>query len=209
MTKIFNIRLEDQLIERIKEEANLRGLSQKDLVIKALEHFFACKKAEEIPSLKEIITIYKGKCSRCGRVINVGERALWGKTHEGSVLLCSECQINSETDKTIVRRLIKRRRLEREIKALQNQLDYLAGEYESKRFILDFQKAKDIILEMHKSFMEYQREFWKYNPEETNLKINEMIETLRTVIKLLNDFETFYQLRLNSKTKRLRKNQRV
>jgi len=53
--------------------------------------------------------------------------------------------------------------------------------------------------------MEYQREFYKFNTEETNKKINEMIETLRKAIRQLNDFETFYQLKIKAKIKTKRR----
>ena len=206
MPNMIAIRLDETLIKKIREASKQMGITQKELIVRALNQYFnPSTTKEETPTLKEIITIYKGKCSKCGRVIQVGERALWGKTPQGSILICADCQINSESDKVIVKRLIKRRKLERQIKALQNQLDYLASEYESKRFILDFQKAKDIILEMHKSFMEYQREFYKFNTEETNKKINEMIETLRKAIRQLNDFETFYQLKIKAKIKTKRR----
>ena len=206
MSEQIKFRCSKEEKEKIREEAKFRGLTISELIKESLKHYFSCDKLKmEIPTLKLIITKYTGNCSKCGRVIQVGERALWGKTPQGSILICADCQINSESDKVIVKRLIKRRKLERQIKALQNQLDYLASEYESKRFILDFQKAKDIILELHKSFMEYQREFYKFNTEETNKKINEMIETLRKAIRQLNDFETFYQLKIKAKIKTKRR----
>ena len=201
MLKNFNLKIETSLIDRIKEEAKTRGISQKELIQKALEHFFTCGKAEEMPSLKEIITLYTGKCSKCGRTISIGERALWGKTKEGSILICTSCQIESETDKAIVKRLVKRQQLERQIKALQNQLNLLLGKYEEYKFIDDVQNALNLIAKEHKFFMEYQNQLGTLGIKEEIERIEEMINLLRKVMAWLKDFENYYEQKIRVKVR--------
>ncbi|RLC36475.1 hypothetical protein DRH29_04505 [candidate division Kazan bacterium] len=206
MLKNFNLKIETSLIDRIKEEAKTRGISQKELIQKALEHFFVCSKAEENPSLKEIITLYKGKCAKCGKTINIGERALWGKTKEGSILICTSCQINSETDKDIVKRLVKRQRLERQIKALRNQLKTLLVKYEEYDFINNVQRALDLIAQEHKFFMEYQSQLCSLGIKGEIERIDEMINMLRKVMAFLKDFENYYEQKIRVKVRGRLKN---
>ena len=206
MPNMIAIRLDETLIKKIRETSKQMGITQKELIVRALNQYFnPSTTKEETPTLKEIITIYKGKCSKCGKIINVGERALWGKTPQGSILICADCQIDSESDKTIVKRLIKRRKLDRQIKALQNQLDWLAQQYETQQFILDHQKAVEAISELHKFFTEYQTYLSKWSKEEEQKKISKMLEKLKQILSILRDFETFYQLKIKAKIKTKRR----
>jgi len=206
--KLLNLRLEEELIEQIKSEAKQRGITQKDLIKKALEHFFICDKAEEIPTLKEIITKYKGKCSKCGNLIDVGERALYGRTKEGSILICLDCQIGSESDKTIVKRLLKLRKLDREIKALQNQKEQLLREYEELELKADFANLLKHFASMRKAFVEFQS--WaNYTQAVKGLRLDELLKRLDYLIgyadeglKLIREYNLKRESILKSKIKR-------
>jgi len=206
--KLLNLRLEEELIEQIKSEAKQRGITQKDLIKKALEHFFICDKAEEIPTLREIITKYKGKCSKCGNLIDVGERALYGRTKEGSILICLDCQIGSESDKTIVKRLLKLRKLDREIKALQNQKEQLLREYEELELKADFANLLKHFASMRKAFVEFQS--WaNYTQAVKGLRLDELLKRLDYLIgyadeglKLIREYNLKRESILKSKIKR-------
>ena len=206
--KSILFRAEDNFIESIKMEANQKGLSQNELIKKALEHFFICDKAEEIPSLREIITKYKGSCSKCSRTINMGERALYGKTKEGSILICLDCQIGSESDKTIVRRLLKLRKLDREIKALQNQKEQLLREYEELELKADFANLLKNFASMRKAFVEFQS--WaNYTQAVKGLKLDDLLKRLDVLIgyadeglKIIREYKLKQESFLKNKIKR-------
>jgi len=202
MLKNFNLKLDETLIEKIKKESALRGLSQKDLVIKALEHFFTCKKTEETPTLKEIITKYKGKCFKCGRSIDIGEPVLWGRTSEGSILICEDCSINSIGDKTLIKWHQKLTKIKRLYKAYQNKIDALAKKFEEMEHIEDFDKIKEIVLEEHKFFMKFKEEMGLWGTKELEVKVEEMINILRKYITFINDFELFIEQTQRTKIKK-------
>ena len=212
MLKNLKLKLEEELINKIKTEANIRGLSQKDLIVKALEHFFICNKAEEIPTLKEIITKYKGKCSKCGRIVDVGEKALYGKTKDGSILICLDCQIGMESDKTIVRRLLKLRKLDREIKALQNQKEQLLNEYEELELKEDFAKLLDNLAGMRKTFVDFMGWAKYVKAVKGTFKIDELIEHLEPLIeyateglKIIREYKLKQESILKNKIKKKRR----
>ena len=206
--KSILFRAEDNFIDSVKSEANQRGMSQNELIKKALEHFFICDKAEDIPTLKEIITKYKGKCSKCGNIIEIGQRALYGKTKEGSILICLDCQIGSESDKTIVKRLLKRRKLDREIKALQNQREQLLREYEELELKADFANLLKHFASMRKAFVEFQS--WaNYTQAVKGLRLDELLKRLDYLIgyadeglKLIREYNLKRESILKSKIKR-------
>lgn len=91
-------------------------------------------KSSEPDSLKEIINSYPNcRCTSCNRYLKTGEKFLWGRNQKGNpIRVCIDCQINSETDKAIVRKLIKKKRLDREIEALEAKRESLIVEVEEK-----------------------------------------------------------------------------
>jgi len=184
--KSILFRAEDNFIDSVKSESQKRHLSQNEIIKKALEHFFICNKADEKQTLTEIITKYKGSCSKCGRTINIGERALYGKTKKGSILICLDCQIGSESDKTIIRRLIKLRKLEREIKALQNHKEQLLREHERLELKADFANLIQHFAYMRKAFVEFQS--WaNYTQTVKGIKLDDLMKKLDFLIDYAED----------------------
>jgi hypothetical protein len=80
------------------------------------------QKHEEAPNLRMIITKYPDRCHKCQTKIEQGSIAYWSK----DIILCSDCIIQAMGDKTIGDRYLKKRELERVIKALKSQANQYA-----------------------------------------------------------------------------------
>jgi len=209
------IRVDTEVASELKQFSQSKKIKVKD-VIKYLwnlnkeYNFFdsnwrykVIDESRRIPTLKEIAVKYRGRCSKCGRIIEVGEKALWGVDEQKrTILICIDCQIENETDKAIVSRLIKKRRLEREIKALNNQLKILASKYEEYKFLDDFNRAYNLLRTYHKLFTEFQNEVGRFSAKEEIERIERMIELLRKMMEIMKDFETYYQEKIKNRIKK-------
>jgi hypothetical protein len=86
--KGFFVRLPQDLIDALNRFAEANNIAKAQVVENALRQYLAAPASEErAPSLKQIITKYRGKCTRCGRDIEIGEVAFWGS----GILVCYEC----------------------------------------------------------------------------------------------------------------------
>jgi len=203
MLKNLNLKLEEELINKIKTEANIRGLSQKDLIVKALEHFFVCKKSEETPTLKLIITKYPGYCSKCGRKIDVGEYALYGRTKNGSILICDNC-MPIESDKKLLTKHLKIREMNQLIKALKKEIEKYTEKLEDIRILNKYDKLYEDAIKHHKMLMDYLRG-WHPQEEEKQL-IENMINTQRELMRTIRDIDAFLSSRIKKPIKRRERN---
>ena len=210
------IRLDNDIVSELKQFSQSKKIKVKDIIrflwnLNKKYDFFdsnwmykVIDESRRIPTLKEIITKYRGRCSKCGRIIEVGEKALWGVDEQkGTILICIDCQIENETDKAIVSRLIKKRRLEREIKALNNQLKILASKYEEYKFLDDFHEAYNLLMTYHKYFTEFQNELGRYSAKEVIERIDRMLELLEKMIERTKDFDTYLQEKMKGRIKKV------
>ena len=179
---VQRIRLED--IEKI--DKNFDGKSRLERIHQlVMEHEKAIPylKSSEPESLKEILNSYSNcKCTSCYRYITVGEKFLWGRDHKGnSIRLCIDCQINSETDKSIVGKLIKKKRLERDIKALKNEKNRILSQdnelYVLKKLMEFLSKDKTLEKDEKKEIKEMVRDL-------IDLNKSKIIKSRKTAPKL-------------------------
>ena len=133
-------------------------------------------KSSEPESLKDISNSYPNcRCTSCKNLIPIGQKFLWGRDHEGKAIrICIDCQINNETDKTIVNRLLKRKRLEREVKALTYRKDQLADEIEEASLL---ETMKDLAKTLRNAcdswsdnvYGSFQRSFYEALPDDIDV----------------------------------------
>lgn len=201
MVKIFNLRLKDDLIDRIKQEAQNRGLTQKDLMIKALEHFFTCRKAQIEPSMREIINAYENTyCSKCSQKIPIGQNCLWGKDEKGkTIYICLGCQIEGIGDKALIKKHQKLKQIERLIKAYKNQLDNLAIQFEESDHLQKSNEVFDMLIYAHKLIMKFFSDMAILNNQKEEELLTQIINYLRQYLSYIKDFQTFYAKKVSSK----------
>ena len=103
----ITFRIPESLRDSIEKRLKRDKISLSDFIREAIEHFLKCKTTKETPSLKLIITKYKGICSKCGNTVNIGEYALYGRTQDGSaILICDNC-MPIGSDKKILQKHLK------------------------------------------------------------------------------------------------------
>jgi len=157
MQKI-QIVINEDLLNKIKEASQKNKQSLSAFIREAVKHYLTCQKKTEIPTLHQIITKYKGKCFKCGREIQTGEIAFWGRDVG---LMCSDCIINAQSDKAMALKYMKIRELQKTLQSLKK----MCNEYSDR--LIKMKKEYDlyIILEKFHNLarkMEtypYQREF--------------------------------------------------
>jgi len=155
--KQLNVRIDSRLYDRLEEYVSQHNVSKKQAIEEAIKLLVHEKEKEEA-GLKQIITKYAGKCSKCGRDIQVGEIAFWGK----GVLLCYDCfmqqnaQFATQEGKAIYRYYKQLRKLraliaesKNELEALQSRIDI----YETHEKIYEILYKIDSTLETLKEYM--------------------------------------------------------
>lgn len=123
------LRIDDDLLKRLGEDAKQQGIqSDNEYIVKAVEHFLKCKKAELSQAMHLIVTKYDGVCLKCGQKIDTGSWALYGKDVG---LVCLDDWIQKLGDKAVVAKYLKMRELKITIVALTKEADRLAEKVEA------------------------------------------------------------------------------
>lgn len=196
----ITFRIPQDLKESIEKRLKQDNISLSNFLRKAVEHFLICKKAEETPSLKLIITKYKGKCSKCGREVSVGEWVLWGRSSHGSILICDDC-MPVGSDKKLLNRHLKAREMEMLLKALKKEVEKYTRKLEDVRIMNKIEELFKTASEYHKSLMEYMRGY--YPKDEEKQIIERMINTERELIRVIRDIDSFLASRIKPIKKKI------
>jgi hypothetical protein len=103
--KGFFVRLPEELLEALNRFCEANNITKAQAVENALRQFLAAPTSEDKkpPTLKQIITKYRGKCTRCGRDIEIGEIAFWGS----GILVCYECYARTSLHLPDTKRALK------------------------------------------------------------------------------------------------------
>jgi len=103
--KGFFVRLPEDLLKELNRFSEANNIAKSQVVENALRQYLAAPVGEDKkpPSLKQIITKYKGKCTRCGRDIEIGEIAFWGS----GILVCYECYARTSLHLPDTKRALK------------------------------------------------------------------------------------------------------
>lgn len=209
--KTFSVRLFEDRIEGIKATAKKYGMNTTDFIDslgndpqRLFRAFTGETETPKRPTLYPIINAFESCfCYDCGDKIPIGQKCLWGKDEDGRTLyICSGCEIETEGDKTIVKRLIKKRALDREIRALKNRLDVLAHQYEENRYLEHLIAVRELATQEHKFFMDFQRGLARWGAKKESEKIEGILQMLRKIIRYTNDFNAYYEAKLKSNAQR-------
>jgi len=122
-------------LERLKSE-RFKGLSFSDIILHLIRKFE--EKDEKAPEMKWITTKYAGKCARCGREIQIGERVLWAP----GTLVCFECGMKSYADDKVFQKYVILAEIKAAVKGAKKELERLGGEIKQKREELERLKAE-------------------------------------------------------------------
>jgi hypothetical protein len=136
------VKVDDEAYKILEELATKSNTSIKELVTKAVKLLYIGKEQENIAKTivdmyQKFITVRPGSvCSKCGRQFNDEETAYYIKytyndNTSKSYVLCLDCYYSQYSDKAIVKVLLKKKQLEREIKALRNEKDELIKQVEA------------------------------------------------------------------------------
>jgi len=185
----LNVRISAKLYDRLEEFTEKQGISKKEAIEQAIQLLLGKQEKEEV-GLKQIVTKFAGKCSKCGREIQVGEIAFWGK----GVLVCFDCymqqnlQYASAEGKAIYRYYKQLRKLralialsKQELESLQSKVDI----YETHEKLYEILYKIDTTLETLKEYM-----FRVENTPELQKiladieKIKEQVEEFLAIFKL-------------------------
>jgi len=104
-SKGFFVRLPEDLLEALDRFSQTNNIPKAQIVENALRQYLAAPASEDKkpPTLRQIITKYKGRCSKCSREIDVGEIAFWGS----GILVCYECYARTSLHLPDVKRALK------------------------------------------------------------------------------------------------------
>ena len=215
----------DDLLHTLDELSSRTGKSKKEIVVEALNLYIAGKSAvaqnpgdldiEEITEPKLTVLRYDARCARCGRRVKAGEEAYIAKVKyaDGTtkwLVWHVDCFIE---DKALARLYVKRRQLEKVIKALKKRADELAdvvAEAEARKKIYDIAKEIDSHAEEILGLLGDARSLVKQyfdNPEEINKlseKINEVYEELKRLAERLEEIAAAMSIKVEKVKPRAR-----
>jgi len=199
--KIF--RLPPKLAHQFEDEAKrlmAQGevSSENDLAQKALAHFLICKNTETVQSLKLIVLRYPAKCLKCKKQLEQGSWAWWGR---GVGVICTDCEVMKYGDKAIVRKLIKLKELQWQIKSLDKELDVKAEQFKEFNFYEILQKMHQGNSETHKMVMEYLRTSFE-KPEDEKKALDEIGRLSEQQGKIIQEMELFMKQPFKKKKKK-------
>ena len=197
MVNSRTIRMPEDLAIKIEKDAIAQNIpSENEYIVKALEHFLKCKKAETVQRMKQIVFRYVAKCLKCGRQIEVGEWGLWGRD-VGAI--CIDCYIKRYGDKTALHQYMKLKEIKWMIKVGTTELDKITEKLKDFSFY-------EIIQEIHIGYQEIHKRFeeWKAitEDEQEKQKATEILEHLRQNWDTLNKAHDFMMI---AKRKRKKK----
>jgi len=194
MKQHFTIRLEDNLIQFIKEQAKAKNIEYSDFLRECIEHYVSCKVKEKEEtkqaSLKLIVTKYDGKCSKCNNSLSIGSLAYYGKDNQGkTILVCLDCMVENKSDKALASKYLKMRELNKTIKALRQEAEALAYKLEDLQILNKFDIIYNKIDELSKTIMDYLKNPFSSNDERKALE--DILIMLKENQKVTRDIEDF------------------
>jgi len=125
MNAKFFTRIDAELKNALEKRAKEEGKSLRQALEDAIRFYLSAPST--LPKPRIIRTLYDGSCLKCGNMIPKGSIAIYIKPY----LFCLDHVFEAQNDKIIVNRILKKRQLDREIKALQNERDRIAEEIEA------------------------------------------------------------------------------
>lgn len=128
-----NLDFTDDLAKKIEEDMKHRGIETfVQHVEEAEKHFLTCRSSEPVAGMKFLILRYATTCLKCGRTLNAGDYALYGR---GVGAVCLDCHIERVGDKTTVAKYLRNRELDKVHRGLTNECDALAEKVEVFRTV--------------------------------------------------------------------------
>lgn len=198
------VKVDDEAYNLLEEMSRKTGTSIKDLVTKAVKLLYAGggevspeKEVEEIS--ERIITLrYPARCRRCSKELKEGDHAYYVKYAYSdkttkTIVYCLDCYHESMiTDKALAKLYVKKKELERTIKALKQEADRLAEQASVVDKIETVNRTLD-------SLQKLATEMVKVIPPESKESIQRMEEltaTLEELRKVLADIKAVIRVRL-------------
>jgi Ribbon-helix-helix protein, copG family. len=193
MVKELTVKLSDDLHEQLEKLAEKSKKSKAEIIRDALIMYLGMSHVSEKPikdvKQKEIVAIYSGKCYKCGKEIKPGDRIVFIKvTYEDnsakSYTYCLDCWLEV-SDRTIVQLEIKKRKLERTIRALNNEINRLLSVYEELEKLAEANSKIRKVLDELFVFVER-----VYRESESEIKndLRKFISELEDLNNILADF---------------------
>ena len=141
--KGFFVRLPQELLDALNRFSATTNIPKAQIVENALRQYLAAPVGEDKPpTLKQIITKYRGKCTRCGRDIEIGEIAFWGS----GILVCYECYARTSGHLPDVKRALKAYTEYKRAKALAQEARAVLDQLVTKINVYEvFAQLSDII----------------------------------------------------------------
>ncbi|MEM2848550.1 MAG: hypothetical protein QXM79_07255 [Zestosphaera sp.] len=136
------VKIDDEAYQLLEQLANKTGSSIKDVVSKAVKLLYTGESNvsidKEVSEITEkVITLkYATKCKRCSRELKEGEHAyyvkyLYNDNTAKSLVYCIDCYHETLiSDKALAKLYVKKKELERVIKALRKETDTLVDDAE-------------------------------------------------------------------------------
>jgi Ribbon-helix-helix protein, copG family. len=154
------VKVSDQLHEKLKELAEKRGVSINQLIEEILNVYLygaTGKTIKRVAVDKEIPALYPDKCSKCGRPINPGDHIRYivyeyEDSTVSKVVLCSECSLGLNPN--LWRLYMKKRELETIVKQLKAEADRLAREVSIRELALSVKNLLDVTYKIHSQKLE-------------------------------------------------------
>jgi hypothetical protein len=143
--KGFFVRLPSELLEALDRFCEANNVTKAQVVENALRQYLAAPAEGEDkkpPTLRQIVTKYKGRCSKCGREIDVGEIAFWGS----GILVCYECYMRTTGHLPDVKRALKAYAEYKKAKALAQEARAVLDQLVTKINVYEvFAQLSDVI----------------------------------------------------------------
>jgi len=177
------IKVSDELHERLKELAEKKGCSIADVVEEALNVYLGgavSGKAVRRIIDKELPASYQGECDKCGKPVNPGDyiRFILYEYEDGSkskTVLCSDCALSLNPN--LWRLVKKKRELEVVIRQMKAEIDRLSKQID----ILELAVAVKNLLDMYLK---------SRGTSEESRKLIEVLEKLEDIVERLRLLES-------------------
>jgi len=130
------------------------------------------------PGLREIVTKYKGECSKCRDPIPVGSKAWYGQNQKGArpILVCLNCMVLGMSDRALAKKYLKAKELQAIIRGLRKEADELC----KKLFDPNFLKRNE---EYQRTLNEAISRYEGYLKASTPAEEREILEKLLAALK--------------------------
>ncbi|MEM2262116.1 MAG: hypothetical protein QXK24_06665 [Ignisphaera sp.] len=183
------VKIDDEAYQLLEQLANKTGSSIKDVVSKAVKLLYTGESNvsidKEVSEITEkVITLkYATKCKRCSRELKEGEHAyyvkyLYNDNTAKSLVYCIDCYHETLiSDKALAKLYVKKKELERVIKALRKEADALVDE---SHVVSKINELLDIVNKLYGKV----RDIYSYlpNTSEDIDKLLDLSEQLRTTL---------------------------